>query len=51
MSRNALIWKLTTPEIRVERGEVVVPDGPGLGVELVPDAERLFPYIPGPTFR
>jgi L-alanine-DL-glutamate epimerase-like enolase superfamily enzyme len=51
MSRNALIWELTTPAIRIENGEVAIPEGPGLGVELVPDADRLFPYVPGPMFR
>ncbi|MFA5027851.1 MAG: mandelate racemase/muconate lactonizing enzyme family protein, partial [Candidatus Methylomirabilota bacterium] len=51
MSRNPLIWELTTPEIRVEDGEVTVPCGPGLGVDLVPDAARMYPYIPGPMYR
>jgi D-galactarolactone cycloisomerase len=51
MSRNPLIWELTTPAIRIENGEVVVPDGPGLGVELIPDAERRFPYVSGPMYR
>jgi L-alanine-DL-glutamate epimerase-like enolase superfamily enzyme len=51
MSRNPMIWELTVPEFRVEDGHVVVPCGPGLGVELVPDAARRFPYVPGPMFR
>jgi L-alanine-DL-glutamate epimerase-like enolase superfamily enzyme len=51
MSRNPLIWELTTPEFRVENGEVEAPCGPGLGVELIPDAELKYPYIPGPMYR
>jgi len=29
-------------------GFIAIPDGPGIGVELVPDVERLFPYRPRP---
>ena len=31
-----------------EGGFMAIPDAPGIGVELVPDAERRFPYRPRP---
>jgi D-galactarolactone cycloisomerase len=50
MSRNPLIWELVTPSLEIRDGWVSVPNGPGLGVRLVPDAERQFPYVPGPMY-
>ncbi|MBV9812494.1 MAG: hypothetical protein JO326_07070, partial [Acetobacteraceae bacterium] len=31
-----------------ERGFIRIPDTPGIGIELAPDAERRFPYRPRP---
>jgi L-alanine-DL-glutamate epimerase-like enolase superfamily enzyme len=28
-------------------GYIVLPDGPGFGVEVIDDAEKRFPFIPG----
>lgn len=50
MSRNPLIWELTTPSIEVHDGWVAVPDRPGLGVRLIPEALQRFPYVPGPMY-
>jgi len=50
MSRNPLIWELMTPAFQISDGWISVPEGPGLGVSLAPDAERRFPYIPGPMY-
>jgi galactonate dehydratase len=38
--RNDLVKTAVT----VRDGFVVIPDAPGIGVELVPDAEKLFPF-------
>jgi galactonate dehydratase len=32
--------------LKLEKGFLVIPDVPGIGVELQPDAEKAFPYIP-----
>lgn len=32
--------------IKLENGFLIIPDAPGIGVELNPDAEREFPYKP-----
>jgi L-alanine-DL-glutamate epimerase-like enolase superfamily enzyme len=29
------------------RGYLDLPDKPGFGVELIPDIEKKFPYLPG----
>jgi D-galactarolactone cycloisomerase len=50
MSRNPLIWELMIPSFEVRDGWIAVPDGPGLGVSLVRDAEQRFPYLPGPMY-
>ena len=50
MSQNPLIWELTTPAFAIQNGWIGVPDRPGLGVSLVPDAEKRFPYVPGPMY-
>jgi L-alanine-DL-glutamate epimerase-like enolase superfamily enzyme len=31
----------------IEDGHLVIPDGPGFGVELADDLEERFPYIEG----
>lgn len=42
---NPLLSELVTTPIGVARdGYVEIPQGPGLGIELVPDAERRFPF-------
>lgn len=37
---------MMTSVIRLEKGFLIVPDAPGIGVELSPDAEILCPYRP-----
>ncbi len=37
---------MMTSVVRLEKGFLIVPDAPGIGVELSPDAERLCPYRP-----
>jgi galactonate dehydratase len=37
---------MVTSVVRLEKGFLIVPDAPGIGVELSPDAERLCPYRP-----
>ncbi len=32
--------------IKLEKGFLIIPDVPGIGVELTPDAEQEFPYVP-----
>jgi D-galactarolactone cycloisomerase len=47
-----LLYDLLTTPVRVDPdGLVSVPGGPGLGVELQPEAElrRKYPYVPGPA--
>jgi len=49
-SNNPLIYQLTTEPFSIRSdGTIEVPDKPGLGIELIPDAEKCFPYVPGPT--
>jgi galactonate dehydratase len=39
--------ELVTEPIEIQKdGLVEIPRGPGLGVEIVPDAERRFPFDP-----
>jgi galactonate dehydratase len=32
--------------LKLEKGFLVIPDSPGIGVELQPEAEKEFPYVP-----
>ncbi len=42
---NPLLRELITTKIEVEKdGCIPIPQGPGLGIEIVPDAERRFPF-------
>ena len=42
---NPLLYELVTTPVSVEPdGCVAIPQGPGLGVELLPDLEKRFPY-------
>ena len=42
---NPLLNELVTTPLGVEKdGCIPIPQGPGLGVEIVPDAERRFPF-------
>jgi hypothetical protein len=38
---------LATP-LEIERGELVVPQAPGLGVEINAEVIHKYPWIPGP---
>ncbi|MCC6179680.1 MAG: mandelate racemase/muconate lactonizing enzyme family protein [Chloroflexi bacterium] len=47
---NPLREELITAPVRIEKdGCVSIPSGPGLGVEIVPDAEKRFPFNPDAT--
>jgi len=49
-SNNPLIYELTTEPFSIlSDGTIEVPDTPGLGIDLIPDAEQRFPYVPGPN--
>ena len=37
---------LLTESLKVENGFLLIPDGPGIGVELIPDAREKFPPRP-----
>jgi galactonate dehydratase len=32
--------------LRVENGFLIIPDAPGIGIELAPDAQERHPYQP-----
>lgn len=38
--------RIVQSAIKLEKGFLIVPDVPGIGVELTPDAEKEFPYVP-----
>jgi D-galactarolactone cycloisomerase len=49
---SPLLYELVTAPVKVEQdGYVEIPQGPGLGVEIVPDAERRFPFDPNAAER
>ena len=49
---SPLLYELVTQPVKVERdGCVEIAGGPGLGVEIIPDAERRFPFDPDATER
>jgi D-galactarolactone cycloisomerase len=42
---SPLLYELVTTPVKVEKdGYVAIPTGPGLGVEIIPDAEKRFPF-------
>jgi galactonate dehydratase len=41
--------ELVTENLRVENGFLIIPDAPGIGVELAPDAREKFPPKPRPV--
>ena len=42
---SPLLYELVTTPVQVEPdGHVKIPTGPGLGVEIIPDAEQRFPF-------
>lgn len=45
--QGPLQWEILRQKPRIEEGHLVVPDGPGFGVELADDLEERFPYIEG----
>ncbi len=45
-AHNPLRDRLLTQPVRLENGEVILPDGPGLGVDLTKEIEAEFPYDP-----
>ncbi len=49
---SPLLSELVTTPVQVEKdGYVEIPQGPGLGVEIIPDAERRFPFDPAAAER
>ncbi len=49
---SPLLYELVTTPVKVEKdGYVEIPSGPGLGVEIVPDAEKRFPFDPAAAER
>lgn len=38
--------RIVQSTIKLEKGFLIIPDAPGIGVELTPDAEKEFPYVP-----
>lgn len=44
---NPLRGGLFTEPLTVKDGRLMLPDKPGFGVEVLPDVEKKFPYIPG----
>lgn len=47
MIQGPLQWEILAQKPIIEKGWLVLPDKPGLGVELAPDLEDRFPYIEG----
>jgi len=47
MIQGPLQWAILKDEPAIEDGWLVMPDKPGLGVELTQDLEARFPYIEG----
>ena len=45
--QGPLQWEILRDRPRIEAGHLVIPDGPGYGVELADDLEERFPFIEG----
>ena len=48
MRQGPLQWEILREKPAIEDGYLILPDAPGLGVELADDIETRFPYIEGP---
>jgi galactonate dehydratase len=48
MGGEAVATGLVKTALRVEEGFIVIPDAPGIGVELTQDAQQRFPFRPRP---
>ncbi len=46
-TRNPLQEEIFQNPLRVVNGRMTLPDKPGYGVELIPDIEKRFPFVPG----
>jgi len=47
MIQGPLQWDILKDKPKIENGWLILPDKPGLGVELADDLEKRFPYIEG----
>jgi L-alanine-DL-glutamate epimerase-like enolase superfamily enzyme len=47
MIQGPLQWEILKEKPKIEKGWLVLPDKPGLGVELAENLEERFPYIEG----
>jgi galactonate dehydratase len=45
--RKPHLSEIIKSTVKLERGFLVIPDSPGIGVELVDDAQEKYPYRPG----
>ena len=44
----ALAEEILTQPLRIEQGDLMVPQGPGLGIEVDEGVVDRYPWIPGP---
>ena len=47
MIQGPLQWGIFDNPPQIEAGHILLPDRPGLGVELAPDVQERFPYVEG----
>lgn len=47
MIQGPLQWGIFTEPPRIEHGHLILSNRPGLGVELAPNVQELFPYVEG----
>jgi L-alanine-DL-glutamate epimerase-like enolase superfamily enzyme len=47
MIQGPLQWGVLKEPPTIGQGYLVLPDRPGLGVELTPNAQEQFPYVEG----
>ena len=47
MIQGPLQWEILKEKPKIEDGWLILPDKPGLGVDLADDLEKRFPYIEG----
>ncbi len=48
MIQGPLQWDIISEKPKIENGWLIIPEKPGLGVELADNLEERFPYIDGP---